>query len=71
VDEVFHQAVLFNCDASLYVEMKTAGKVSDWGRIEDILPLLICCFRGGSSKNYAGDLLHLLQNLRHSWPEAF
>ena len=70
-DETFRSACLFNRDAAIYFEMKSATKRGDFGRIEDLLPLLVCGFRGGGCTKYAHEMLHLLQNLKYSWPQPF
>lgn len=70
-DETFRSACLFNWDAAIYFEMRSATKRGDFGRIEDLLPLLVCGFCGGGSTKYAHEMLHFLQNLKYTWPKAF
>jgi hypothetical protein len=70
-DETFRSACLFNRDAAIYFEMKNATKRGDFGRIEDLIPLLICGFRGSGSTKYAHEMLHLHNNLKYGWPHLF
>ncbi|KAF9518369.1 hypothetical protein BS47DRAFT_1420389 [Hydnum rufescens UP504] len=70
-DEIFRQCVLFNRDAAIYLELKNAIQLGDFGRVEDLIPTMICIFCGGGSPNYANELLHLLQNLKYSWLPTF
>ncbi|KAF9516420.1 hypothetical protein BS47DRAFT_1262992, partial [Hydnum rufescens UP504] len=70
-DDVLCNAALFNHDASIYLEMKEAGSVGNWGQIKMILPNIICIFQGSGSTNYAVELLHLLQNLKYSWTPVY
>ena len=52
-----------------YLELDDAMKVSDVGRMQDILPRLLFRFAGGKNKNYTIEVLELLQGLQCEWPD--
>ncbi|KAG0012513.1 hypothetical protein BGZ82_002575, partial [Podila clonocystis] len=61
-------AALFIRDMLLYVELSSAIKMGDIGRIEEVLRWLTVMFQAGTTKNYAYELLHLHCGLHYSWP---
>ncbi|KAI0695834.1 hypothetical protein BC835DRAFT_1345302 [Cytidiella melzeri] len=67
-DDVLMQGILFCRDLLNYIELDDSMKTGDVGRMEDLLPRLLFRFNGGSSSNYAIELLELLQGLQHEWP---
>ncbi|KAI0699730.1 hypothetical protein BC835DRAFT_1304423 [Cytidiella melzeri] len=67
-DDVLMQGILFCRNLLNYIELDDSMKTGDVGRMEDLLPRLLFRFNGGSSSNYAIELLELLQGLQHEWP---
>lgn len=61
--------VQFNHDLLEYLELDTAIKVGDVGRMEDMLPRLLLRFVGGNNNKYAIEILELLQGLNREWSE--
>ena len=51
-----------------YVNFDAAIKTGDVGFLQDILPRLLFRFIGGKNKNYAIEILELLQGLHREWP---
>jgi hypothetical protein len=60
-------ATLFIRDMLLYIELGSAIKAGDIGRIEEIIRWLTLAFQAGGTKNYANELLRLHCGLFHSW----
>ncbi|KAF9110239.1 hypothetical protein BGX27_006606 [Mortierella sp. AM989] len=60
---------LFLRDAGLYIELSSAIKAGDIGRIEEILLWLTIMFQAGGTKNYGYELLRLHCNLRYGWTD--
>ncbi|ORZ12460.1 hypothetical protein BCR41DRAFT_307838, partial [Lobosporangium transversale] len=52
-------SALFLRDMLFYLELSSAIKAGDHGRIEEILKWITIMFQAGSTKNYANELLHL------------
>ncbi|KAI0054416.1 hypothetical protein BV25DRAFT_1922704 [Artomyces pyxidatus] len=68
-DEVFRNTILWNRDMLRYIELHTAIKTGDVGRMENMLPYLLSRFAGGGNHKYAVEVLELLQGLHYEWPE--
>jgi hypothetical protein len=71
VDELLYQSVQMARDLLVYLELDAAIKIGDVGRIQDILPRLLFRFVGGKNKNYAIEILELLQALHRERPTEF
>ena len=71
VDVVHNNIVLLTRDLLCVTELVDAIASGDFGRIEDILPILACMFRGSGSNNYLMEILHLLFNIKEVWTPAF
>ena len=63
--------ILLNRDLLYYFELECAISSGDFGRIEQLLGILASMFNGAGGKNYCNEILHLIQNLKSSWPENF
>ncbi|KAF9034282.1 hypothetical protein BJ165DRAFT_1356573, partial [Panaeolus papilionaceus] len=70
-DITFSNIILLTRDLLYLDELRSAIKDGDFGRIEDILPILACLFRGAGSNNYSMELLHLIHNLKVVWTPEF
>jgi len=68
-DELLYQSAQMARDLLDYVDFDDAIKTGDIGRIQDLLPQLLFRFAGGKNKNYATELLELLQGLLKEWPD--
>ncbi|KAH9901536.1 hypothetical protein C8Q73DRAFT_635931 [Cubamyces lactineus] len=68
-DMVFENAILFLRDALVLREFTDAIKAGDSGRVVTVLKLWALAFRGSGRIKYAYELLHLIHNLTHVWPE--
>ncbi|KAF9275432.1 hypothetical protein BGZ74_004019 [Mortierella antarctica] len=62
-------AALFLRDMLFYLELSSAIKAGDIGRILEVLKYLTILFQAGKTKNYGAELLRLYCGLRHSWTE--
>ncbi|ORY95118.1 hypothetical protein BCR41DRAFT_295371, partial [Lobosporangium transversale] len=62
-------AVLFLRDTLAYIELGTAIKVGDVGRIKNVLETITVMFQAGGMKNYARELLRLAYGIHHGWSE--
>ncbi|KAG0260428.1 hypothetical protein BG011_001899 [Mortierella polycephala] len=62
-------AALLLRDLMLYMELSSAIKAGDVGRIEEVIKWLTILFQAGSTKNYAIELLHLHTGLMYSWSD--
>ncbi|KAG0041231.1 hypothetical protein BGZ83_002139 [Gryganskiella cystojenkinii] len=60
-------AALFIRDMLLYIELGSAIKAGDIGRIEEIIRWLTLVFQAGGTKNYANELLRLHCGISYSW----
>jgi hypothetical protein len=60
-------AAMFIRDMLLYIELGSAIKAGDIGRIEEIIRWLTLLFQAGGNGNYANELLRLHCGLFHSW----
>ncbi|KAJ8454311.1 hypothetical protein ONZ45_g19356 [Pleurotus djamor] len=67
-DQVLLQAIRFNSDILGYFEIRSGSRRGDVGRLEDLLPTLLCRFSGGGNSNYAIELLELFQGMKQEWP---
>jgi hypothetical protein len=67
-DELLYQSVQMARNLLDYVELDESIKYGDVGRLENLLPWLLFRFIGGQSKNYAIEVLELLQGLHREWP---
>ncbi|KAN0081481.1 hypothetical protein V8E55_009105 [Tylopilus felleus] len=68
-DAVLSQWTMFNNDMLSYIELSTAIKCGDVGRMEDMLPTLLFRFAGGENSKYTIEVLELLQGLKQEWPQ--
>ncbi|KAF9306638.1 hypothetical protein BG003_000957, partial [Podila horticola] len=55
--------------AVLYLELTSATKAGDTGRIIECIKWLTIIFQAGSTRNYANELLHLHCGLAYTWTE--
>ncbi|KAG0308588.1 hypothetical protein BGZ99_001111 [Dissophora globulifera] len=53
----------------LYLELTSATKAGDTGRIKECIKWLTIIFQSGSTRNYANELLHLHCGLSYTWTE--
>ncbi|KAJ3545921.1 hypothetical protein NMY22_g2257 [Coprinellus aureogranulatus] len=70
-DIIMNNTFLLVRDLLYVTELVKAVQTGDWGRIEDVLPLIACMFRGAGSNNYSNEILHLLFNLSRVWTPKF
>jgi hypothetical protein len=68
-DKIFENASLFLRDALISREFTDSIKAGDSGRIVLVVKLLALSFRGNGRSKYAYEMLHLIHNLTHVWPE--
>lgn len=68
-DMVVENAMLFLRDALIVREFCDAIKVGDSGRILLMLKTFALMYRGTGRLKYAYEMLHLIHNLTHVWPE--
>ncbi|KAH9015410.1 hypothetical protein EDB84DRAFT_1671051 [Lactarius hengduanensis] len=68
-DMIFENAVLFLRDGLILREFSDAIKSGDSGRVLLVLKLWAFGFRGSGRSKYAYEVLHLLHNVTHVWPE--
>ena len=72
LDDIAHQNTLLLTRDLLYViELTSAISEGDFGRVEDLLPVLARIFRGAGSNNYYMEILHFLTNLKYIWTPKF
>jgi hypothetical protein len=70
--DIAHQNTLLITRDLLYmIELTSAISEGDFGRVEDLLPVLAKIFRGAGSNNYCVEILHFLANLKHIWTPKF
>jgi hypothetical protein len=62
------QLIMWNRNVLHYIILDHAIRHGDIGLMEDMLPVLLFRFLGGSNKNYAIEVLELLQGLHREWP---
>jgi hypothetical protein len=67
-DELLYQSTQMARDLLDYVNFDAAIKTGDVGTLQDLLPRLLFRFIGGKNKNYAIEILELLQGLHREWP---
>ncbi|KAI0688541.1 hypothetical protein BC835DRAFT_1419055 [Cytidiella melzeri] len=67
-DDVLYQSIQFCRDILNYISLDDAIKMGDVGRLENLIPRLFFRFNGGTSSNYAIELLELLQGMLREWP---
>ncbi|PPR05788.1 hypothetical protein CVT26_010162 [Gymnopilus dilepis] len=70
-DTAYQNIVLLTRDMLYVIELVNAVQTGDFGRVEDILPVLACMFRGSGSNNYSTEILHLLHNIKNVWTPEF
>ncbi|KAH9033154.1 hypothetical protein EDB83DRAFT_2229397, partial [Lactarius deliciosus] len=68
-DMVFENAILFLRDGLILREFSDAIKSGDSGHVLLVLKLWALSFRGSGRSKYAYEVLHLLHNVTHVWPE--
>ncbi|KAH9025785.1 hypothetical protein EDB85DRAFT_1869407 [Lactarius pseudohatsudake] len=61
---VHNNIVLLTCDLLYVAELIDAIATGDFSQVEDILPALMCMFRGSGSNNYLVEILHLCHDHR-------
>jgi hypothetical protein len=66
-DELLYQSTQMARDLLDCLDLDEAIKLGDVGRMEDLLPRLLFRFVDGKNKNYALEILELLQGLHHEW----
>ena len=72
LSDIAHQNIIILTRDLLYmIELTSAISDGDFGRVEDILPVLAKIFRGAGSNNYCTEILHLIANLRYIWTPKF
>ncbi|KAH9083605.1 hypothetical protein EDB83DRAFT_2212640 [Lactarius deliciosus] len=71
IDVIHKNIVLLTCDLLCVTELVNAISTGDFGQVEDILPILVCMFRGSGSNNYSMEILYLLFNIKEVWTPAF
>ncbi|VDB97816.1 unnamed protein product [Peniophora sp. CBMAI 1063] len=69
-DMVFENAVLFNRDALLLREFVDAIKAGDSGRVILVLKVWAFTYRAQGRVKYALEVLYLIHNLTHVWPQG-
>jgi hypothetical protein len=62
-------AALFLRDMILYMELSSAIKIGDIGRIEKVLKWLTIIFHAGSTPHYAYELMHFRCCFKYVWDE--
>ena len=67
-DELLYQSMQMARDLLDYVNFDMAIKIGDVGYLQDLLPCLLFRFISGKNKNYAIEILELLQGLHREWP---
>lgn len=70
-DQVHRHVAFLLRDLPYVRELGVAISDGDWGRIEDILCLLMKLFHGAGSKNYCMEILHFVHQLKKIWPHEF
>lgn len=60
-------ASLFLRDMLFYIELCSAIKAGDVGRIKEVLKWITVIFQCGMTRNYANEILHLHCGLSYSW----
>jgi hypothetical protein len=60
-DEQFIASVMFIRDVLTYMELRDSIQCGDVGRLDDLLPTLLCRFAGGSESKYTIELFELFQ----------
>lgn len=68
---MLRNSILLNRDLLYFYELDNAISSGDFGRVELQLGTMARMFNGSGAKNYSLELLHLIQNLRSSWPPEF
>lgn len=68
-DQVKRQSIMWNMDILTYIELTSAIKIGDIGRMEDLLGTLLFRFAGGGNSKYTIEVLELFQGLHREWPE--
>ncbi|KAF6759072.1 hypothetical protein DFP72DRAFT_1102267 [Ephemerocybe angulata] len=70
-DPVRENVVRLTRDLLLVIELVSAVKDGDFGRVEDVLLDLAFTFRGAGSNNYSTEILHLIHNFKYVWTPEF
>lgn len=70
-DPVCNNTHLLTHDLLYIIELVSAVRAGDFGRVEDILPDLACIFRGAGSTNFSLELLHFIFQVKEVWPPGF
>jgi hypothetical protein len=67
-DEVYENALLFNRDALLYVELCHAMAAGDYSRVDDNLSAWIFMWKAVNKHNYCAQFIRLKALLAKVWP---
>lgn len=67
-DEFQIQATMFHRDVLLYIELRSAIRMGDVGRMDDLVGMLLLRFSGSSHPKYTIELMELLQGYECEWP---
>ena len=70
-DDAQRNTILLNHDFLIFFELSSAISSGDFGRVEILIGTLTMMFAGAGCKNYATELLHFIQNLKHVWTPEF
>ncbi|KAG0000334.1 hypothetical protein BGZ65_004457 [Modicella reniformis] len=66
---ISRNAALFVRDMLAYMELSSAIKAGEDGRIQEVIKVITTLFQAGATTNYANELLHLHCGLSYSWTE--
>ncbi|KIJ59407.1 hypothetical protein HYDPIDRAFT_162408 [Hydnomerulius pinastri MD-312] len=69
-DMVYENALLFLRDALILREFTDAVKSGDSGRVVNVLKVWALSYRGTGRTKYAYEVMYLIHNLNHVWPES-
>jgi hypothetical protein len=70
-DDAQRNTILLNRDFLIFFELSSAISSGDFGCVEILIGTLTMMFAGAGCKNYATELLHFIQNLKHVWTPEF
>ncbi|KAG0264776.1 hypothetical protein BGZ95_003524 [Linnemannia exigua] len=62
-------AALFLRHMRIYLDLCTAIRAKDLGRLEEILLTITVMFQAGGMMNYANELLRVVYGMRYAWSE--
>ena len=67
LENIYFNSILLLRDLLYFHELDCAVSSGDFGRVELLRGDLTRMFAGAGSKNYANELLHLIQNFTYVW----